>query len=280
MVHRLPEGLHRFDVFRVLDVDRVHLLPHPVEPDLVSGFRERQDDILRPSDGERRDEGESPAVHHLLDLPQERVFRFQPLRVLPTRVRGLDEQGVAGHGLGAPDQVRRQRMQVAGEQGGLRAVHLEHRRAGDVARGMRRHLQVAHVHVVAEIDRAESAPRGPEVAVIEGSIESFRVRDLEGVLEQEVRHVRRRRREHDVDVLAAGDPGDHACVVQVRVADEHPVHGRGGQGVLGRIARQQAVIEEEGGGPLLQDHPQAADLRGAAEKLEIHPFRRRYLRRL
>src|SRR5207249_1536047 len=34
-VHRLPQRLHGPDVLRVLDVDRVHLLAHAIEPDLV-----------------------------------------------------------------------------------------------------------------------------------------------------------------------------------------------------------------------------------------------------
>src|SRR5439155_5657918 len=81
------------------------------------------------------------------------------------------------------------------------------------------------------------------------------------------------RRQDDVDVLAAGDPRDHPRVVQVGVADEHAIDRRSGDRILRRIAGQEAVVEEEGRRPLLEDHPEAADLRRAAEELEIHPGR-------
>ena len=138
---------------------------------------------------------------------------------------------------------------------------------------MRGDLDLSHVHVVPEVDRPESAARGPQVAVVEGSVEAFRVRDLERILEQQVGHVRGRRRQDDVDVLPTGDPGDHPRVVQVGMADEHAIDRRSGNRILRRIAGQEAVVEEEGRRPLLEDHPEAADLRRAAEKLEIHPGR-------
>src|SRR5437016_1574972 len=37
-VHRFSQRLHRANIFRVLDVDRVHFLPHAVQPDLVPGM--------------------------------------------------------------------------------------------------------------------------------------------------------------------------------------------------------------------------------------------------
>src|SRR5207245_1680530 len=136
------------------------------QPHLVPGFRERQEDVLRPADRERGDEGEAAAVDDLLDLPQERVLRLEPLRMLPPRVRRFDEQRVAMDGTGAQYEVRGERVQVPGEQGRLGPVHLVHRRAGDVARGMGGNLEVADVHVVPEIDRPGSAPGGPVVRMI------------------------------------------------------------------------------------------------------------------
>ena len=246
----------------------------------MTGFRERQDDVLRTPDREGGDEREPAAVHDLFDFPEERMFRLEPFRMLSARVRRLDEQRVALHGPSAPDQVRGQRVQVPREERGFGAVHLVHRRARDVSGGMRRDLEVPDVDVVAEVDRPEAAPCGPKVAVIERRVESFRVRDLEAVLEQEVCDVRGRRRQHDVEVLAAGNPGDHPGVVEMGVADEHPVHGRRGHRVLRRIARQETVVKEEADRSLLQDHPEAADLRGATEKLEVHLFRGRCAGRL
>src|SRR5439155_930861 len=82
---------------------------------------------------------------------------------------------------------------ISGEQCRLRPVHLVHRRAGDVARGMRGHLEVSDVDVVPEVDRSVPPPCGPQVSVIEGGVEAFRVRDLQGVRQEEVRHVRGRR---------------------------------------------------------------------------------------
>src|SRR5207302_2856958 len=96
---------------------------------------------------------------------------------------------------------------------------------------------------------------------------------LSEFLEQQVGHVRGRRRQDDVDVLPTGDPGDHPRVVQVGMTDEHAIDRRGGDRILRRIAGQEAVVEEEGRRPFLEDHPEAADLRRAAEKLEIHPGR-------
>src|SRR5437870_13125919 len=98
--------------------------------------------------------------------------------MLPPRVRRFDEQRVAMDGTGAEDEVRGERMQVSGEQGRLGPVHLVHRRAGDVARGMSGNLEVADVHVFPEIERPVSAPRGPADAVIDWRGDVLGVRDL------------------------------------------------------------------------------------------------------
>ena len=137
-------------------------------------------------------------------------------------------------------------------------------------------LEVADVHVVPEVDCPVPAACRPQVAVIERSVEALGVGDLQGIREQEIRDVRGRRGQDDVHVLASGDPRDHPRVVEMGVADEHAVHGRRGHRVLRRVPRQKPVIEEERSRPLLQDHPEAADLRGAAEKLEVHRFCRRW----
>src|SRR5438094_1697003 len=271
-IHRLSQSLHGTDILRVFDVDRIHFLPHPVQPDFVVGLRERQEHVLRPADRERGDEGEAAAVDDLLDLPQERVLRFEPLRMLTSGVGGFDEECVAMDGTGPPDEIGRERVQVPREQGGLGPVHFVHRRAGDVAGRMGRDLEVSDVDIVAEVDRPVPAARGPQVAVIERGVEAFRVRNLQRVCQQEVRDVGGRRRQDNVHVLPAGDPRDHPRVVEVGMADEHPVHGRGGHRVLRRVAREQPVIEQEGGRSLLQDHSEAADLRGAAENLKVHRF--------
>src|SRR3989454_10430487 len=82
-------------VLRALDIDRVHFLPHPIQPYLVMSLRERQEDVLRSANREGGDEREAAAVHHLFDLPQECVLRLEPLRMLSPGVGGLDEERVA-----------------------------------------------------------------------------------------------------------------------------------------------------------------------------------------
>src|SRR2546427_555700 len=227
-IHRLSQSLHGTDIVRAFDVDRIHFLPHPVQPDFVVGLRERQEHVLRPADRERGDEGEAAAVHNLFDLPQERVLRFEPLRMLTSGVGGFDEERVAMDRTGPPDEIGRERVQVSREQGGLGPVHFVHRRAGDVAGRMGRDLEVCDVDIVAEVDRPVPAARGPQVSVIERGVEAFRVRDLQGVRQEQVRDVGGRRRQDDVHVLPAGDPRDHPRVVEVGMADEHPLPRRGG----------------------------------------------------
>ena len=131
-VHGLPERLRGPDVLGMLHVDRVHLLPHAVEPDLVAGLGQGQEDVLGPGPREGGPEGDPAAGHDLLHLLQEGALGLEPLRVLAARVGRLDEQGVALDRLRAPDEVRAQGMQVAREQHGLVAVDLVHRRAGDI----------------------------------------------------------------------------------------------------------------------------------------------------
>src|SRR2546426_1172427 len=81
-VHRLSQRLNGAYVLRALDIDRVHFLPHPIQPYLVMSLRERQEDVLRSANREGGDEREAAAVHHLFDLPQECVLRLEPLRTL------------------------------------------------------------------------------------------------------------------------------------------------------------------------------------------------------
>ena len=70
----------------LLQVNRVHLLPHPVEPDIVAHLGEREEDVLGAADRERGDEGEPAPVDDLVDLLEERVLGLEALRMLAARV--------------------------------------------------------------------------------------------------------------------------------------------------------------------------------------------------
>ena len=74
-------------------------------------------------------------------------------------------------------------------------------------------------------------------------------------------------------VLPTGHPGNHARVVEMRVAHEHRIHGRSGHRILGRILRKEAVVEEHRCRAVPQDHPESADFGCASEELEVHVTR-------
>src|SRR3989442_1095507 len=192
--------------------------------------------------------------------------------MLTSGVGGLDEERVAMDGTGPPDEIGCERMQVPGEQGGLGPVHFVHRGPGDVAGGMGRDLEVSDVDIVPEIDCPVPAARGPQVSVIERGVEAFRVGDLQGVRQEEVRDIGGRRSQDNVHVLPAGDPRDHPGMVEVGMADEHPVHGRGGHRGFRRGARGEPPNKKEGGGAPLSEPPPAARPPGAPAEKKKHPF--------